>query len=114
MKLVTQPSTLAILWETRESSFEDMMKIVVDVEREILAIDGELHADLEDLLLQSGSKQEHLWGANIYPSKGKESPDFIEFTAVINIRPSLGNKGMEIADPWIRKRISDIVHRLLV
>lgn len=114
MKLITQLTDLASLWEAKESNFEDMMKIVVDVEKEILAIDGELHADLEELLLRSGSKQEHLWGANIYPLKGKTHPDFVEFTALINIRPSLGIKTMEITDPTLRERIRTVIQTLLV
>lgn len=114
MKIIREPVSLSLVWKYRECGFEDMMKIVVDVKKGILAIDGELHADLETLLIQDGSKQEHLWGANLYPLKGKEKPDFIEFTALINIRPALGNKTMEIADPLIRKQVSAIVHRLLV
>jgi len=113
LRIIKNPVTLLELWDSRESAFEDMMKIVVDVEKEILAADAELHADLEQLLLVQGSGQEFLWGANIFPLKGKESPDFLEYTAMINIRPSFGNKSMEVANPAVRNRIHDIVNRLL-
>jgi len=56
MQIITTPTPLNQLWSAREIEFEEMMKIVVDVEQEILAIDGEMHADLEQLLLVSGLK----------------------------------------------------------
>ena len=43
------------------------MKAVVDVKQEIIVIDAELHADEEELLLDQGSRQEDLWGINLYP-----------------------------------------------
>jgi len=43
--------------------FEDMVKYVVDVERGVAAVGGELHADEEALLLERGSRQDDLWGA---------------------------------------------------
>ena len=73
--------------------FEDMVKYVVDIERKVIAVGGELYADAEQLLLESGSRQEDLWGANYYPGIGPE--DCIEYTALINIRPAQGNRSME-------------------
>lgn len=90
--------------------FRNMIKAVVDIENEIIAVDAELHADLEAFLLEEGSKQEDLWGVNLYLEKEKE--DWIEYTALINIRPSLNNRWMEIEDPKVRKRIEDIVKKL--
>lgn len=46
------------------------MKFVVDVERGILAIGGEMHAEAEQRLLEHGSRQANLWGANYYPGRG--------------------------------------------
>ena len=88
-----------------------MMKIVVDVEKEILAIDAEMHADLENLLLLNQSEQQHLWGANIYPFKEE---DYLEYTSFINIRPSQNNRSMEVIDPEIREKIMQIVNDLIV
>ena len=70
--------------------FTDMVKYVVDVERRVIGIGGELHADAEQFLLDDGSRQEDLWGANYYPGEGPE--DCIEYTALINIRPAQGNR----------------------
>ena len=74
-----------------------MVKYVVDVERGLIAIGGEMHVDGEQLLLESGSRQADLWGANYYPGRGTEG--CIEYTSLINIRPSAGNRAMELLDP---------------
>ena len=86
-----------------ERYFGDMVKYVVDARQEIAAVGGELHADAEQILLERGSRQEDLWGANYYPGLGRE--DCIEYTALVNIRPSQGNRSMEIADEEIRQTI---------
>lgn len=91
--------------------FEDMVKYVVDVRRNIAAVGGELHADAEQLLLAAGSRQEDLWGANYYPGLGRER--CIEYTALINIRPSQDNPGMEVEDPGVREAIERITYELI-
>lgn len=91
--------------------FEDMVKYVVDVTRGVAAVGGELHSDEEALLLEDGSRQEDLWGANYYPGKGPD--DCIEFTSLINIRPAQGNPGMEIRDEAVRSRVREITFALL-
>lgn len=94
-----------------ERFFVDMVKIVVDIERGVAAVGGELHADAETMLLEEGSRQENLWGANYYPGRG--ATDCLEYTALINIRPSHGNRSMEIQDAAVRERLRDIVGRLI-
>ena len=91
--------------------FEDMVKFVVDVERGVIAIGGEMHSDAEEVLLESGSRQADLWGANYYPGRGRES--CIEFTSFINIRPSAGNRGMEVQDEALRARVREITFALV-
>lgn len=91
--------------------FEGMVKYVVDIERKIAAVGGELHADAEHLLLESGSRQADLWGANYYPGRGPE--ECIEYTSLINIRPAQGNRAMEIAEPEIRERVREITFTLI-
>ena len=90
-------------------SFKTLIKAVVDIEKEKIALDAELHADLEAGLLSKGSKQENLWGINLYPLKPKK--DIIEYTALINIRPHQNNYSMEIDEPKIRKKIQGIINR---
>lgn len=71
-----------------------------------------MHADLEEILLEDGSKQKDLWGANVYPFKKKK--DFIEYTSFINIRPADGNKDMEVLDPKTREIIEETINNLLI
>lgn len=96
--------------ETREmlEELETYVKLVVDVERNVLAGGGEYHADCEETLLEDGSRQEDIWGADWYPESKT-----VEFVALINIRPRQGNRGMEIEDPKLRAKIDTIVHRWL-
>jgi Protein of unknown function (DUF5674) len=91
--------------------FGDMVKYVVDVERRIAAVGGQLHADAEQLLLEAGSRQVDLWGANYYPGRGPD--DCIEYTALINIRPAQGNRSMVIADDAVRRRVREITLALI-
>lgn len=89
----------------------DMVKFVVDVERGVVALGGELHSDAEATLIEDGSRPAHLWGANYHPGLGPE--ECIRFTSLINIRPRQGNLSMEVEDATLRARIADIVHRLV-
>jgi hypothetical protein len=91
--------------------FEDMVKYVADLERGVIAIGGEMHADAEALLLETGSRQADLWGANYYPGRGRE--ECIEFTSLINIRPAAGNRGMELLDPALRARLRELTFALV-
>jgi hypothetical protein len=94
-----------------EECFEDMVKYVVDVNRGIAAVGGELHADEEAVLLEHGSHQDDLWGANYYPGRGRD--DCVEFTSLINIRPAQGNRSMTIEDPSLRDRVRELTYRLI-
>ena len=100
-----------VLAELVGAYFEDMVKYVVDVRLRVLAVGGELHADAEQVLLQAGSTQADLWGANYYP--GRVIEERIEFTSLINIRPAQGNRAMEVRDPALRKLIAEISLDLL-
>ena len=111
MILIEKPVALADLVQQAQTGFSDLIKIVVDTDKEIIAADAELHADLEELLLSKGSGQEFLWGANLYPNKSGD--DFIEYTAFINIRPAMDNRSMEIEDDKIRGKVNHIVHNLI-
>lgn len=82
-----------------------MIKYVVDIDKRLIALGGEMHADAEQILIDSDSLQENLWGANIYPWK---NPPEIEYTSLINIRPTIGNRSMEIQDEKIREKVKSI------
>ena len=91
--------------------FGDMVKFVADVRRRVVAVGGQLHSDGESLLLEESSAQDDLWGANYYPGRGRA--DCVEFTALVNIRPAQGNRGMEIEDPGIRAEVGALAHALI-
>ena len=91
--------------------FGDLVKAVVDVDRELLAVDAELHADLEALPLHDGSKQRSLWGINLYPELPEDQ--CIEFDSMINVRPSQGNKSRGVDDDMIRNHVVAIVKKRL-
>ena len=112
MKIIEDKVTLNELEKMSQAMFGNLVKAVVDIEKEIMAVDAELHADEEALLLEKGSKQENLWGINIYPEAGKEK--FIEYTSLINIRPSQSNASMDIKSNDLRVKIQKIVNSLII
>jgi hypothetical protein len=111
MKILDSQIALSELKVMAEGRFGNLVKAVVDIERRIMAVDGELHADEEALLLENGSLQENLWGINIYPEL--EGPERIEFDSVINIRPSQGNLSRGVDDPGVQERIIQAVMGLM-
>ena len=100
------------LTDIAENQFGDLVKAVVDVKKEILAIGGELHADEEAILLEQGSQQEDLWGINLYLNKSND--EFIEFDSMINVRPSQNNRSRGVESLDIQRKIRDIVNKLIL
>jgi hypothetical protein len=111
MEIIKEKITLVRLQELACERFGDMVKAVVDVERNLMAIGGELHSDEEALLLEDGSRQRDLWGINLYPEVKGE--DWLEFDSMINLRPSQGNRSRGIDDPAVRQRIASVVEGLV-
>lgn len=111
MEIVKESIARNQLKALAEKLFGDFVKVVVDVERGIMAVGSELHADAEALLLENGSEQKDLWGINIYP--GKSNEDWIEFDSMINIRPSQGNRSRNVEDAAIRTKIIEVVSKLV-
>jgi hypothetical protein len=111
MEIITEAISLAQLREMAVRRFGEMVKAVVDVEQAVMAVDAELHADEEEALLERGSEQAHLWGINLYPDIVGES--WIEFDSMINLRPSQGNRSRGVDDSVTRRRIVEIVSRLV-
>ena len=109
MIIVSETIHLEELKKMAEERFGNMVKAVIDISKEIMAVDGELHADEEALLLERGSRQENLWGINIYPEMPEN--EWIEFDSMINLRPSQGNRTRGVDNPEIRKRIVEIVSK---
>ena len=109
MKILDKEITIDELRSIAEIGFGEMVKAVVDVDLGIVAIDAELHSDLEAYCIERESKQKSLWGINYYPEM--EGEDFIEYDSMINIRPTQGNNSRAVEDESIRKKIIDITNR---
>lgn len=111
IEILRRPTTRTRLSALAEGQFGDMVKAVVDVERGVMAIGGELHSDEESALIEDGSAQGHLWGINLYPAEPEDA--WIEFDSLINVRPSQGNRSRNVEDSPLRDRIRHIVDRLV-
>ena len=87
-----------------------MSKAVVDTGRELIAVNAELHSDLESLLLENGSEQRNLYGINILFDERE-----IEFDSMINPprnrEAGYPRAGRTVADPEARKRIEEVVSK---
>ena len=112
MEIVKTKISIKRVREIAQSGFGEFVKAVVDIERKIMAIDAELHADEEALLLANGSRQQDLWGINIYPDIS-DPEKRIEFNSMINIRPQAGNRTRGIDNPQIRAKIIEVLKGLL-
>ncbi|MFA6042270.1 MAG: DUF5674 family protein [Patescibacteria group bacterium] len=112
IQLLTTALTKAELQEIANERFGDMVKGVVDVAQGLLALGGELHADIEAFLLDHGSVQANLWGINLYPSM--DFPGMVEFDSMINIRPSQGNSSRGVENEDLQKKILAVVQKHLV
>jgi hypothetical protein len=106
-KAITRAEIKAAAWPY----YEEVVKAVVDLEKGVMAIGGEMHADEEKFLLERGSKQDSLWGINIFTEL--DGPEMIEFDSLINIRPGAGNRSRGVEDATTRERIVQLVSSLV-
>ena len=90
------------------AALETYIKLAVDIRKNIVAGGGVMHADCEAVLLEAGSQQEDIWGADWNPAAEQ-----VTFESLINIRPRQKNPALEILDPAIRGRVAEIVEKLL-
>ncbi len=113
MRRVTESDTIALddIRVLAKARFGDMIKGVVDLERGILLLDADLHADQEASLLADGSKQASLWGINLYPDVVGD--DWLEFDSMINLRPSFGNLSRGVDDAGTRTAIAAFMARVV-
>lgn len=111
MKIVIGKITIKELAEMSKRMFGNLVKAVVDVEKEIMAVDGELHSDEQELLIEKGSDYKNLWGINIYPEI--KSEEWIEFDSLINLKPALGHRTRGVENQETREKIIKIVNNLV-
>lgn len=111
MKLVDKSITLEELKKIPSRIFGGLVKAVVDIKKEIMVVNADMHADEERYLLDKGSKQDDLWGINLYPDEAGEN--FIEFDSMINVRPRQNNYSRNIENAKITEKIVKIVKTLV-
>lgn len=110
-----QPISRQELKKIAEQMFGNLVKAVVDVEQEIIAVGGEFHSDAETLLSeQEKSKREYTWGVNLYPEKSYESSEFIEFDSMVNLKPAFGNRSRGVDDEKTRGKIVEVIKKLVI
>jgi hypothetical protein len=107
IRLLRERATAQQIKEMLEE-YEGMIKIVVDIRRRVLSGGGEMHADCESILIDDGSEQDDLWGANWYPNEQR-----IAFESLINIRPRLGNRNIMIQSQELRDVVESITREIL-
>jgi len=111
MKIVEDKIEITELNEMSGKMFGNLVKAMVDIEKEIMAVDAPMHSDLLEFLMeQENSEPKNLWGINIYPEKIGE--DFIEFDSMMNLKPDLGNRSRGVESEEIRNKIIKIVKKL--
>jgi len=99
------------LREIAKDFYGDMVKGVVDVEREIIVVGGEYHMDANMVILGDGSKQKDVWGFNWY--FGKNGDEKIEYISLINIRPLQDNRTMEVQNALLRDKMKIVILKYL-
>ena len=111
MKIVKEKIEISELKEMSSKMFGGLVKAMVDVEKEIMAVDAPLHSDLMEFLVrEEHSEPKNLWGINLHPDK--TGNDFIEFDSLMNIKPALGNRTRGVEDNNIKNKIVNMVYNL--
>lgn len=110
--IVDESVSLADLSNLAKRMYGKMIKGVVDIEKEKVAFGGEYHIEANMKLIDQGSEQKDLWGFNINLNEPKDS--WIEYVSLINIRPAVGNRNMEVQDNNIRIRMKKIIDSKII
>lgn len=111
MKIIDDNISISELSEMSRRMFGGLVKAVVDINKNLIAVDAAMHSDLENILIDNGSKQDDVWGINLYPEL--TGGDFIEFDSMINVRPRLNNFSRSIESKDLQKKIVDIVNKCI-
>ncbi len=114
MKLLSEKIAIPELQEMANAMFGNLVKAVVDVEKGLVVVDAELHSDQEGYLIDQGSRQEDLWGINLYPEFPKTDENFVEFDSMINLKPTFQNKSRSVENPEARKKILAIIDEWII
>jgi len=95
--------------EFLNNPFPEVVKFVVDIEKRILAVGGELHSDAAELLTEKGSDSRNLWGGNFLLKR----KDWVQLSSLINIKPSQDNSLMEVKRKEVKEKMKSIINELI-
>ena len=113
IKIIKNPIKKQEIMEIAKNQFGDLVKMVADTEKKILAVGGDFHSEEELLLMeQENSKRQNLWGINFYPAKPKSEQT--EFDSVINLKPAFGNRSRGVENQTEQEKIKKIVEELIL
>ncbi len=102
---ITEVKKMADFW------YGTMIKGTVDIEMERVALGGDYHIESSEILTNSGSKFEDVWGFNI---RFEEKPDgVLEFDSMVNIKPNFGNRSRNINNDEITKKATEIIYKFI-
>ena len=113
MRILEQPVSRQQLIDSSTNFIdENAIKAVVDIKKEIIAVDSSMHYECEQLLLENGSKQEDLWGINLYLDSDNVD-EIVEFDSMINVRPAQNNRTRGVENREIQDQIKRVVKKWL-
>ncbi len=111
-RIVKDTITLEELRALAREQYGDVIKAVVDIAHGIMGVGGELHVDIQSLLIEKeDARGDTTWGINLYLEKTKN--EFIEFDSMINLKPIQGNRTRGVGNPDVRDKIKEIVNKLV-
>ncbi len=111
-KIVNDKITREELRVLAREQYGDLVKAVVDIAQEIMGVGGELHVDIQSILIEKEhSRGDTTWGINLYVDKVGD--EFIEFDSMINLKPMIGNRSRGVENKETQKAIREIVTKLV-
>ena len=112
IKILKEPITRVEAIEIGKEFYKEMVKGVVDIQKEIVVIGGEYHVDANEVLMENGSLQSDVWGFNVYLNRPQDA--WIEYTSLITIRPLANNRTMTVEDENIRQAMKKIIQKFII
>ncbi len=102
---IDEVKTLADLW------YGSMIKGAVDIEGSRVALGGDYHIEDSELLTNTGSTFENVWGFNI---RFEENPEgILEFDSMVNIKPNFGNLSRSINNKEIIEKATEVIYKFI-
>ena len=111
-RIVKDKITREELRSLAHEQYGDIVKAVVDITQGIMGVGGELHVDIQSILIEKeNSRGDTTWGINLYVDKIGD--EFIEFDSMINLKPMSGNRTRGVDNVESQKSIREIVDKLV-